>query len=87
LTESNWGHLIRDVACGGQTVKTWGPIEVQSLDAWHHVALTLRFAPISSLTEVPDVMLAQAFFFIDGQPIKDDGNFLVLVSCFGVGLG
>ena len=72
----------------GQTVKTWGPIEVESLEnAWHHVALTLRFAPISSVTEFPDVMLAQAFFFIDGQPVKDDGIFPLLVSLFGVGLG
>lgn len=61
-------------------MKTWGPIEASALEsAWHHMALAIRFAPISSVASIPDVMLAQAFFFIDGNPVRDDGGFLVLV--------
>ena len=76
-----WEASASDGAGGWQTVKTWGPIRVEALEnAWHHIALTLRFAPISSVTELPDAMLAQAFFFIDGQSVKDDGTFLLLVS-------
>jgi len=71
--DRRWWHAA-------QVVKTWGPLDASAWDpgSWHHIALTLRFAPISSGQVEPDVIPAQAFLFIDSKPMRDDERFMLL---------
>ena len=61
-------------------LKTWGPITTPGFRSdWHHIALVLRFGHVSAgSSEEPNAILAQAFFFIDCEPINDDGTFTLL---------
>jgi hypothetical protein len=73
------------VTGGGATteVKRWGPLpRAAVLEAWHHVALTLRFARLpaagGSCTGEPAAALAQAHVFLDGEPLDAGDGFLRL---------
>jgi hypothetical protein len=61
-------------------IKTWGPIVTEGFaSAWHHIAFVMRFAHVSRGSAAdPDAILTQAFFFVDCEPQKDDGTFLLL---------
>lgn len=61
-------------------VKTWGPIPSRVLGVWHHVCFTLRFGRLYSQTNpYPDAVLTQAFMFLDGSSVSEQGrNFLSL---------
>jgi len=63
-----------------QIVKTWGPIMTEGFtSSWHHIAFVMRFAHVSRGSAAdPDAILTQAFFFVDCEPQKDDGTFLLL---------
>eukprot|EP00960_Hanusia_phi_P006295 180994-Hanusia_phi.AAC.3 len=56
-------------------VKTWGPINETIVGRWHHICLTLRFGRVlSSLHVEPDVVVAQAFLFVDGGSVGEAGR-------------
>ena len=61
-------------------IKTWQPIEAEAWTwGWHHLALTLRLARVDRPgSDLPNLVLSQAFLFVDGQAISDDGAFLAL---------
>jgi hypothetical protein len=60
------------------TIKTWGPIMTEGFKSeWHHIAFVMRFAHVAR-GSAADAILTQAFFFVDCEPQKDDGQFLVL---------
>jgi len=58
------------------TVKSWGPIAGRSIGFWRHYCFTLRFARFYSPTTPwdPRVSIAQAFFFIDGEAVKESSS-------------
>jgi hypothetical protein len=62
------------------TIKTWAPITAAAwTSAWHHLALTLRFARVNRPgSSDPNAAVAQAFLFVDGEAIRDDGSFLAI---------
>ena len=61
-------------------VKTWTPITVSAWAwGWHHIALTLRLTRVNRVGSIlPSLTLSQAFFFVDGKAMPDDGSFLGL---------
>jgi hypothetical protein len=59
-------------------IKTWGPIATEGFKSgWHHIAFVMRFAHVARGSGA-DAILTQAFFFVDCEPQKDDGTFLLL---------
>ena len=81
LEGTSEGDLLKLVLNPGPSeveVKTW-ELEDSFLGTWHHVAFTLRMArQYTSTSDKPELVVTQAFCFLDGKPLTDTGTFVKL---------
>ena len=77
-SEGDFVKLVLNPGPSEVEVKTW-ELEDSFLGTWHHVAFTLRMArQYTSTSDKPELVVTQAFCFLDGKPLTDTGTFVKL---------
>jgi hypothetical protein len=77
-SEGDFLKLVLNPGPGEVEVKTW-ELDDSFIGTWHHVAFTLRMArQYTSTSDKPELVVTQAFCFLDGKPLADTGTFVTL---------
>jgi hypothetical protein len=77
-SQGDFLKLVLNPGPGEVEVKTW-ELDYSFLGTWHHVAFTLRMArQYTSTSDKPELVVSQAFCFLDGKPLTDTGTFVKL---------
>ena len=77
-SEGDFLKLVLNPGPSEVEVKTW-ELEDSFLGTWHHIAFTLRMArQYTSTSDKPELVVTQAFCFLDGKPLTDTGTFVKL---------
>ena len=77
-SEGDFLKLVLNPGPSEVEVKTW-ELDDSFVGTWHHVAFTLRMArQYTSTSDKPELVVTQAFCFLDGKPLTDTGTFVKL---------
>ena len=77
-SEGDFLKLVLNPGPSEVFIKTW-ELDDSFVGTWHHVAFTLRMArQYTSTSDKPELVVTQAFCFLDGKPLTDKGTFVKL---------